>query len=156
MTRNNRLLSLWLMLAKRPGGAWLFGQMLVRKVRYTGSIRPRIRELAPGHARISMADRAAVRNHLRSIHAIALMNLGEATGGLALLAALPDDRRGIVTNLSMEYLKKARGPLLGRADFPPPAPDFEGVLQTKTEIVDRQGDVVAIASAEWTLGPAKP
>lgn len=102
-----------------------------------------------------MKDRPAVRNHLNSIHAIALINLGEVTGGLALLVSLPRDRRGIVTNLSMKYVKKARGTLTGRADFAPPAPDFEGPFTTDTELIDNDGDVVAIATAEWTLGPAK-
>ena len=156
MSNSSTLLTSWQKLAGRPGGAWLFSKLLGRKARYTGSIRPLVRELGPGHARVEMRDRAAVRNHLRSIHAVALINLGEVTGGIALLASLPRDRRGIVTELSMRYVKKARGTLLGRADFAPPAPDFEGPFTTETELVDSEGDVVAVATAEWTLGPAKP
>lgn len=153
MSQPNQILSKWRRLEKKPGGRFLFSLLMGRFVRYTGTIRPRIQELAPGHARIEMKDRPAVRNHLRSIHAIALMNLGEATGGLALLAGLPDSRRGIVTQLSMQYLKKARGTLTGRADFAMPPDDFVGPFQTITELVDQAGDVVARCTAEWTLGP---
>lgn len=153
MPKPNDLLATWLRLKDRPGGAWLFSKLLGRKARYTGSIRPRVRELGPGHARVELEDRPAVRNHLRSIHAVALINLGEVTGGIALLAALPDDRRGIVTELSMRYLKKARGTLIGSADFTPPPADFEGPFTTETKLVDSEGDVVAVATAEWTLGP---
>lgn len=154
--RDNRLLSTWKRLESKPLGKWLFSQIMGRRVRYTGSIRPAIRELAPGHARVEMRDRAAVRNHLKSIHAVALMNLGEATGGLALLAGLPDSQRGIVTALSMEYLKKARGTLTGRADFDIPPTTFQGAFRTLTELVDADGDVVARCTAEWTLGPRPP
>jgi acyl-coenzyme A thioesterase PaaI-like protein len=155
MPEPNDLYGSWLRLEGRLGGAWLFSRLLGRKARYTGSIRPSVRELAPGHARVEMPDRPAVRNHLRSIHAVALINLGEVTGGIALLAALPRNRRGIVTNLSMRYVKKARGKLVGSADFPPPPPDFEGPYTTETELFDDEGDLVAVCTAEWTLGPKK-
>lgn len=152
MPESNTLLASWKRLSKRPGGAWLFSRLLGRKARYTGSIRPLVRTLSPGHARVEMQDRPAVRNHLKSIHAIALINLGEVTTGLAVIAGLTPDQRGIITNLSMRYLKKARGTLTGRADFQPPAPDFEGPYQTEAELIDEAGDVVAVASAEWTIG----
>lgn len=153
MNDANALLRSWQRLSTKPFGTRLFSFVLGRQVRYTGSIRPHIRELAPGHARVELRDRRKVRNHLRSIHAVALMNLGEATGGLALMAGLSDADRGIVTQLSMRYLKKARGTLLGRADFPMPPLGFTGPYTTETELVDAEGDVVAVCTAEWTLGP---
>lgn len=155
MPKPNEFLAAWQRLSRRPGGAWLFSKLLGRKARYTGSIRPRVRELGPGHARVQMADRPGLRNHLNSIHAVALINLGEVTGGLALLASLPSDRRGIVTRLAMQYTKKARGTLTGHADFEPPAPDFEGPFETRSVLLDEHGDEVAVALAEWTLGPVK-
>ena len=40
------------------------------------------------------------------------MNLGEVATGLAMVAAMPDGARGIITHLGMDYLKKARGPII--------------------------------------------
>ena len=71
------LMSWWQRTRKFPGGNFVFNKMLGFLVPYTGSIKPQVLELEPGHARAIMKDRRGVRNHLSSIHAIAQMNLGE-------------------------------------------------------------------------------
>jgi acyl-coenzyme A thioesterase PaaI-like protein len=120
--------------------------------RYSGSISPHVLELEAGRAVVTMYDRPAVRNHLHSVHAIALMNLGEIATGLAVLASLGDNRRGIVTNLAMEYTKKARGTMTATCVFEQPPADFEGPFNVRAELCDEAGDIVAIAMAEWTIG----
>ena len=123
---------------------------------YSGSIHPRVLELRSGYAKVQMRDRRAVRNHLHSIHAIALMNLGELTTGLAMTLAMPDGARGIVTGLSMEYVKKARGVLTAECT----APAFDATVSAQHDfharIVDESGDVVARATAHWLVGPVTP
>ena len=101
-----RVLSLWQRWGKTAFGRRLYSLMLGRMAPYSGSIRPLVLQLEPGYARISLRDRRCLRNHLHSIHAIALANLGELASGLAMLAALPDDVKAIVTGLEIEYVKK--------------------------------------------------
>ena len=148
----NPLLARWRRLSKRPGGPWLFSLLVGRMARYTGTIRPRVVELEPGRCTVRMADRPAIRNHLKSVHAIALMNLGELASGLAVLGCLGPGRRGIVTNLSMRYEKKARGIITARADFEPPASDHDGPFTCEAGLFDQGGERVATITAEWTLG----
>lgn len=148
------LLVSWKRLHQLPGGAWLFSRLVNRLVPYTGSVSPRVRVLEPGHAIVTLRDRRAVRNHLQSIHAVALINLGELASGLAMLTALPEGQRGIVTALSADYSKKARGPLVAESRVPPGAALTEPVERdVEAEIRDASGDVVAIVRARWRISP---
>ena len=148
------LLDGWRRVSKLPGGRWLFSVLLGRAARYTGSIAPRVVELAPGRVVVRMRDRAAVRNHLRSVHAIALANLAEVSSGLALLAGLPADARAILVGISIDYLKKARGPLTSACDFPPVTDAEPREIEIESAIRDAGGALVARGRARWRIGPA--
>lgn len=158
MARDNaapggRLLQLWNRLVPFPGGRHLFAFLLGRMVPYTASIRPRILTLEPGHARVALRDHRRLRNHLGSIHAIALANLGEVATGLALLTALPPEIRGIPVRLTIQYLKKARGFLLAECRAPAPAAGHVQEQDVEARIIDSAGDPVAIVTARWRLSP---
>jgi acyl-coenzyme A thioesterase PaaI-like protein len=100
-----------------------------------------------------MADRRAVRNHLHSIHAIALANLAEVTSGLAITTGLPATARGIPTTLSISFLKKARGTLTAEARCEIPDTRREAEHDFESVISDPTGAVVARATVRWRIGP---
>ncbi len=141
----------WLRLKSVPGGVWLFNHIVKWFIPYTGSINARVKELKPGYALIELADHRAIRNHLNSIHAIALANLGEFTSGFALLSALPSDVRGIPTHISIEYLKKARGLLIAESHSEPPEVTEKIDYKVYADIKDAEGDMVARVTATWRL-----
>lgn len=148
--------SMWDRFAGRPGGRWLFSLMLGRMVPYTGSIKPRVLALSASGARIEMRDRRPIRNHLHSVHAIALANLAELSTGLPLAYAVQPRGRTILVSLTVEYLKKARGTLVGSSSFVAPAADRDEDIEIPVEVRDDAGDVVARARARWRVGPVKP
>jgi acyl-coenzyme A thioesterase PaaI-like protein len=158
MSRNSespgtRLLARWRRLSRLPGGRWLFSRLLGRMVPYTESMRATVVTLEVGHARVRLRDRRRVRNHLRSVHAIALANLGELSTGLAALSALPPTVRAILVGIEMTYLKKARGLLVSEARC-----DLDEIRSPREQVVtaditDDLGEVVATARARWRLSP---
>lgn len=147
------LLRRWRAWSRFPGGRWAFSVALGRTVRYTGSISPRVALLERGRVVVTMRDRAKVRNHLSSIHAIALINLGEVSSGLSMLSGLPDEARGIVTRLSIEYVKKARGTITSACETPVPDWRSPGEHDVVAVLKDPDGDVVARVTARWKIGP---
>ena len=151
--RPGALIRRWTSWSAIPGGAWAFSVALGRMARYTGSISARVRTLEPGLAVVEMRDRAKVRNHLNSIHAIALINLGEVATGLAMLSGLPDEARGIPTRLSIEYTKKARGTITAHCRVTPPDWRAPAEYDAIAELKDTGGAVVARVTARWKIGP---
>lgn len=149
----NVLRQLWDRIGDLPGGKRVFSRMVGRMAPYTGTIDARVVELREGFARVELDDRRKVRNHLRSVHAVALVNLAELTGNLALSYSLPDDARFIVAGLSIEYVKKARGTITATSECPVPRSSERQEHEVPVVMTDRQGDVVARATLRSLVGP---
>lgn len=147
------LLSYWQRLSPWPGGRWLYSRLLGAVAPYSGSIGAQVEQLEAGHAVMSLRDRRGVRNHLQSIHAIALINLAELTSGQAMLTAVGPAVRGIVTGIRMEYHRKARGTVVAESTASPPEVTGPTQAEVTAEVRDAAGELVATGYVTWLLAP---
>ena len=88
-------------------GKWIFGILVAYFSPYTGSIGFYVAQLSSHGCVLECRDSLWIRNPFSSVHAAALVNLGEAAGGLAMLARMEELKvRGIVSRLEAVYYKK--------------------------------------------------
>ncbi len=151
----NLIREAWNLLAGLPGGKVLFSRMIAQFAPYSGTIGARVVALRPGFCQAAVDDRRAVRNHLQCIHAIALCNLAELAGNIAVAYSLPDDGRFIVAGLSIEYLKKARGTITATGECSPTLTSERHEYQVPVVLTDAAGEVVARASLRTLVGPKR-
>jgi len=141
---------------KVPGGLALFSKALGLYIPYTGSTGAQIQSIGDGVAVVRLPDRRRVRNHLDSLHAIALASVGELSTGLAVIGALPGSGRMIMRHLEVTYHCKARGDVTatGRAEFPV-TPGRHEVAAT-SEVRDAAGELVTSVTATWVVEITSP
>jgi uncharacterized protein (TIGR00369 family) len=151
----NTIRSAWDRMAGLPGGKLLFSFFVGQAAPYTSSIGARVVELREGYAKVTMRDRRRVRNHLDCVHAIALTNLAELTGNVAMAYSLPDDARFIVAGLSIEYLKKARGTITGESHCPVPPSSAKLTYDVPVSLRDERGQEVARVTLKTLVGPKR-
>lgn len=64
-----------------------------------------------------MKKRRAVHNHLKTVHAIAMCNLCEFTGGILMETSVPKNRRWIPVAMTVNYVAKAKTDLTATCDL---------------------------------------
>ena len=149
------VLSTYRNLARWPAGRWLFSRLVCWKAPYFSSIAPRIETLEPGRCIATLRHRRAVTNHIGTVHAIALCNLAEFTGGLACDAGIPASMRWIPKGMAVAYLKKALGTMRATATpaFPPREAAEGYELPFEVVVQDSRGETVFRARIAMWVSP---
>ncbi|MGS1320454.1 hotdog fold domain-containing protein [Stenotrophomonas geniculata] len=152
------LLSLYRRLQRWPAGNWLFSRAVCFKAPYFASIAPRITRLEHGRCEGTLADRRKVRNHIGTVHAIAMCNLAELTAGLMVDASLPADMRWIPKGMDVKYQAKALGTLKAVAtpvlSIVSAADGYD--LPVKVSVTDTAGTEVFHATIAMWVSPRPP
>jgi len=94
-------------MATKPFGKKLFSLFVCFKAPYFGSISPTFTALSDGYAEVTISNRRKVRNHIGTVHAIAMCNMAELAGGTMTEVSIPRSMRWIPKGMEVKYLKKA-------------------------------------------------
>ncbi len=152
---DNHLVTLHRRFSRWPGGRWLFSRLVCLKAPYFASISPLVERLEPGRCEATLRHRRRVSNHIGTVHAIALCNLAELSGGLMTDASLPPSMRWIPRGMQVEYLKKAVGTMRAVATPAQPvvAADQGYALPVDVVVSDPGGAAVFRARISMWLSP---
>jgi len=147
-------LTLYERFTRFPLGNTLFSKALSFRAPYFSTIHPRVTELRSGYCQVEIKDRWSIRNHLGSIHAGALCTLSELTGGLAVEATLPLNLRWIPKGMTVQYIKKAKGRLVGKCAVDPNTL-VPGDIKVNIDIKDDSGETVLNAVIVFYISEKK-
>ena len=145
----NRILDLQEKLSKVPFGNSVFSGILARFAPYFTTIKPKVVELRPNYMKASMKKRKAVHNHLKTVHAIAMCNLCEFTGGILMEASIPKHRRWIPVGMTVNYVAKAKTDLTATCDLS--AVDWENCSEVICNVSVRDTSDVEVMNAAITM-----
>lgn len=116
---NSFALRSWNKLSSTGFGRWLFTRFVCYRAPYFASISPLIIELGVGRAVVTMRKRRKVKNHIGTVHVIAISNLCEIAAGTMTEVSTPADMRWIPKSMNIQYLAKAETSMTAIATVPP-------------------------------------
>jgi acyl-coenzyme A thioesterase PaaI-like protein len=119
MSAFGNVLKTWKQIEKIPFGKSAFSFFFSVKAPYFRSIRPHVHELEAGFAKVSLSQRWAIQNHIKTVHAIAVCNLIEMAMGLVAESTIPKHLRWLPKGMDVKYLKKASGTLTATTKIDP-------------------------------------
>lgn len=152
----SRVLGLYRTLSRWPGGRWLFSRLVDLQAPYFGSISARFLELERGRAVVLLPNRRAIRNHIGTVHAIAMCNAAELAAGTLMEASLPGGLRWIPRGMQVSYLRKAATDVTATAVLSPvPDGQFTGDAAVTVELRNRSGDTVCRAVIAMYVSPRR-
>jgi len=138
-------------LSKLPFGKHFFSWAIGVISPYSGSITPIVENLTYTSCKVTVQETRSLRNPFGSIHAAALVNVGELACGLVVISALNQkNKRGIPTGLKATYLKKARGKItsiVGGVKIP----DDANLYTCEANIYDSNSECVCSVTVDFAL-----
>jgi acyl-coenzyme A thioesterase PaaI-like protein len=134
--------ALYRSMSAKPLGKRAFSLLFANKAPYFRTVRPRVRDVRPHHAELTIRKRRAVQNHIGTLHAIAVCNGLEAAMGLLAEATTPKDRRWIPRGMQVAYLAKSTTDLLCVAETDPTDWAEVGDVGVRVKAVRTDGVVV--------------
>lgn len=151
----NKTASLVKHFQKYPFGLWLFSRFLCFKAPYFSSIRPTFLLIEPGKVEAIVKKRRHVKNHLGTIHAIAIANLCELVAGTALEVTLPNSHRWIPKSMKINYITKATSDVRGKATISLDTIPDSGSLLVAVDVFDKDQRLIVTAEIEMYISRSK-
>lgn len=136
-------------MSKWPFGKRLFSLIAANKAPYFLSIHPYLPEFTETKCVVFLRKRRSVKNHIGTVHAIALCNACEMAFGMTMEAGVPNHLRWIPKGMTVRYLKKAATDITVICDYPQVKTLTPGDHIVPVKALDTNG--IVVMDAEITV-----
>jgi acyl-coenzyme A thioesterase PaaI-like protein len=162
MTQPNRLARVIATIGKLPAFLRPFAmtQAFTSQVRFAGTGKVQILELAEGRSLLQMKNLGRVQNHIGTIHASAMGLLAESATGVVVGMTLPDSKVPVLKSQHVDYVKRAKGTLRAEATLPPDMRarllnEDKGDFAVPVKVTDETGEEPIKCQFVWAWIPKK-
>ena len=97
--------------------SWLLTSLFGRTIKFAGTAGIKVEALDFQQAKLRLANRSKVQNHIGSVHAAATALLGESASGFLLGMHVTDDKIPLLKSMQIQYLKRSTGALTAQAQL---------------------------------------
>ena len=137
---------------------WLLTLLFGRTIKFAGTAGVQVEALNLQQAKLRLANRRKVQNHIGSVHAAATALLGESASGFLIGMHVPDDKIPLLKSMQVQYLKRSTGALTATASL-----STEQIIQihqldkgevaVRVQIIDQLGVAPVEAVYLWAWVP---
>lgn len=138
--------------------SWLLTLLFGRTIKFAGTAGVQVEALDMKQARLRLANRSKVQNHIGSVHAAATALLGESASGFLLGMHVPDDKIPLLKSMQVQYLKRSTGSLTATATLSTDQISQinqldKGEVEVRVQIIDQLGVTPVEAIYLWAWVP---
>jgi acyl-coenzyme A thioesterase PaaI-like protein len=162
MSQPNRLARVIAAIGKLPAFLRPFAmtQAFTSQVRFAGTGKVQILELAEGRSLLQMKNLGRVQNHIGTLHASAMGLLAESATGVVVGMTLPDSKVPVLKSQHVDYVKRAKGALRAEATLPPDMRsrllnEDKGDFAVPVKVTDETGEEPIKCQFVWAWIPKK-
>lgn len=136
--------------------SWAIG----RVVPYVGTSGVCFEKMSREEVIVSLKNRKKVRNHIKQIHAAAMMLLAETATGMVVGMNIPDDKIPLVKSMKTDFVKRSTGAMRAAAQLTPEQIESiqtleKGEVTVSVTITDEAQVEPIIVEAVWAWIPKK-
>jgi len=95
----------------RPLASRALSALIGRAVPFVGTSDVKMLELSAERAVVRLENRRRVQNHIKTLHAAAMVLAAETASGMVVGMSVPDDKIPLMKSLTVDYVAKNRGGL---------------------------------------------
>ncbi|MEM9823355.1 MAG: DUF4442 domain-containing protein [Bacteroidota bacterium] len=134
--------------------SWAIG----RFVPYVGTSGVYFEKMTREEVIVSLKNRKKVRNHIKQIHAAAMMLLAETATGMVVGMNIPDDKIPLVKSMKTNFVKRSTGAMWAAAQLTPEQIQLiltteKGEVTVPVTIIDEAQIEPIIVEAVWAWIP---